>query len=88
MGSQSAFLPLPLAFSLPLRAAVPGGGGGGPRLIPGQDLAPKVFFLFTSADKNHTPYFSQTPTHTPFAEGAEPPEIDANTARCFAYLDK
>ena len=63
------------------------GGAGGQRLIPGQDLAPKVFYLFTSGDKAHIPYFAQTPIHMPLPQGEKPPEIDAQTARCFAYLD-
>ena len=63
------------------------GGGDGRRLIAGQDLAPKVFYLFTSPHKSHEPYFAQTPLHKPLPEGEKPPEIDANTVRCFAYLD-
>ncbi|KAI0742707.1 hypothetical protein C8Q80DRAFT_1221158 [Daedaleopsis nitida] len=62
----------------------PFGGGG---LIPGQDLAPKVFYLFTSADKEHEPYFSQTPVPKPPPKGEKPLELDPNVVRCFALLD-
>ena len=64
-----------------------GAGAGQPRLIPGQDLAPKVFYLFTSPDKAHVPYFSDTPVYRPLSAGEKAPELDARAAQCFAFLD-
>lgn len=57
------------------------------QLIPGQDLAPKVFYLFTSGDKDHEPYFSLTPMHVPRPEGEKPPELSPSQVRCFALVD-
>ena len=64
-----------------------GSGGDARRLIPGQDLAPKVFYLFTSASKDHEPYFSQTPVPIPLPKGGKVPELDPNEVRCFALVD-
>ncbi|KAI1790577.1 hypothetical protein LXA43DRAFT_890846 [Ganoderma leucocontextum] len=65
-----------------------GHGAGDPRrLIPGQDLAPKVFYLFTSGEKTHEPYFSLTPMHVPSPQGEKPPELNPNQVRCFALVD-
>ncbi|KAI0744733.1 hypothetical protein C8Q76DRAFT_10245 [Earliella scabrosa] len=64
-----------------------GGHGDSRRLIPGQDLAPKVFYLFTSASKDHEPYFSQTPVPMPLPKGGKVPELDPNEVRCFALVD-
>ena len=63
------------------------GGHGQRRLIAGQDLSFKVFYLLTSASKDHQPYFSQTPFPTPQPQEDKPPELDPNTFKCFAYLD-
>ncbi len=63
------------------------GGGDARRLIPGQDLAPKVFYLFTSAEKDHEPYFSLTPMHMPRPQGEKPPELNPSQVRCFASVD-
>ncbi|PIL25894.1 hypothetical protein GSI_11647 [Ganoderma sinense ZZ0214-1] len=63
------------------------GGGDSRRLIQGQDLAPKVFYLFTSPEKDHEPYFSLTPVHAPRPEGEKPPELDPNQVRCFAQVE-
>ena len=63
------------------------GGHGQRRLIAGQDLSFKVFYLLTSASKDHQPYFSQTPFPMPQPQEDKPPELDPNTFKCFAYLD-
>lgn len=64
-----------------------GGGSEMGRLIPGQDLAPRVFYLLTSGDKSHEPYFSQTPVPKPLPNGEKPPQLDPSAFKCFALLD-
>ncbi|KAI0632872.1 hypothetical protein C8Q77DRAFT_1263022 [Trametes polyzona] len=60
---------------------------GMPRVpIPYQDLTPKVFYLFTSGDKKFQSRFSLTPMPTLLAEGEDPPRLDPNSAKCFAYM--
>ncbi|OCH91320.1 hypothetical protein OBBRIDRAFT_887032 [Obba rivulosa] len=54
------------------------------RPFPGQDLSPSVFYLFTAMDKDHEPYWSETPFYTPLPKGAPPPEMKA---KCFAGLE-
>ncbi|RDX41179.1 hypothetical protein OH76DRAFT_1489711 [Lentinus brumalis] len=74
----------------PGRTPIPFGGGGAAeqrKLIPGQDLSFKVFYLLTSGSKDHEPYFSQTPIPTSQPKAVKPPELDANIFKCFAYLD-
>ncbi|TBU45668.1 hypothetical protein BD309DRAFT_955656 [Dichomitus squalens] len=65
-----------------------GSQAGDPRrLVPGQDLAPKIFYLFTSSEKDHEPYFSLTPMHTPRPSNEKPPQLNPSVVRCFASLD-
>ena len=63
------------------------GGGDQRRLIHGQDLAPKVFYLFTSGEKDHEPYFALTPMHVQRPQGEKPPELNPNQVQCFALVD-
>ncbi|KAH9856382.1 hypothetical protein C2E23DRAFT_882451 [Lenzites betulinus] len=51
-----------------------------------QDLAPKVFYLFTSSDKGFQSHFSERPMPAPLNDSDKPQELDANTVKCFAYL--
>ncbi|KAL7278617.1 hypothetical protein ACG7TL_007618 [Trametes sanguinea] len=60
-------------------------GGEERRLVQGQDLAPKLFYLFTSGDKHYQSHFSQRPMPSPLKEGEKAPELDANVVQCFAY---
>ncbi|KAI9057558.1 hypothetical protein FKP32DRAFT_1615265 [Trametes sanguinea] len=60
-------------------------GGEERRLIQGQDLAPKLFYLFTSGDKHYQSHFSQSPMPSPLQAGEKPPELNSNLAQCFAY---
>ncbi|KAI8972561.1 hypothetical protein BD414DRAFT_425575 [Trametes punicea] len=62
-------------------------GVGQRKLVHGQDLSPKLFYLFTSGDKGFQPYFSEKPMFTPVKKGEKPPEMDVNAFKCFAYLD-
>ena len=65
-----------------------GPGGGDPRrLIPGQDLAPKIFYLFTSGEKDHEAYFSLTPVHIPRPSDEKPPELNPSIVKCYALAD-
>ncbi|KAI0717740.1 hypothetical protein C8T65DRAFT_571587 [Cerioporus squamosus] len=57
------------------------------KLILGQDLSFRVFYLLTSGSKDHEPYFSQTPMPTSRPEDVKPPELDPNIVKCFAFLD-
>ncbi|KAH9922319.1 uncharacterized protein BXZ73DRAFT_51396 [Epithele typhae] len=59
----------------------------GKQVVPGQDLAPKVFYLFTSGQKGHEPFFTQTPIPKPPPPGEKHPDLDPGSARCFASLD-
>ncbi|OSD03676.1 hypothetical protein PYCCODRAFT_1444280 [Trametes coccinea BRFM310] len=60
-------------------------GGEERRLVQGQDLAPKLFYLFTSGDKDYQSHFSQRPMPSTLKEGEKAPELDANVVQCFAY---
>ncbi|KAI0776820.1 hypothetical protein BD413DRAFT_610404 [Trametes elegans] len=64
------------------------GHGGGSRmgaLIHGQDLSVKMFYLFTSGDKDHASYFSDRPVPVSLRPGEKPPELDSRIVKCFAY---
>ncbi|KAI0656301.1 hypothetical protein C8Q70DRAFT_1013688 [Cubamyces menziesii] len=62
---------------------------GGPQRAPvyGQDLSPKIFYLFTSSDKDYQSHFSQRPMPAPMQKDEKPPELDASIVKCFAYLN-
>ncbi|RPD77045.1 hypothetical protein L226DRAFT_483343 [Lentinus tigrinus ALCF2SS1-7] len=64
-----------------------GRGAGHRKPVRGQDLSFKIFYVFTSASKDHEPYFSQTPIPTPQPQAKKPQELDPNTVKCFAFLD-
>ncbi|KAI0668853.1 hypothetical protein C8Q78DRAFT_212859 [Trametes maxima] len=60
-------------------------GGNQGNIVHGQDLTPKVFYLFTSSLKEHQAHFSLQPMPALLQKGEKPPEIDANIVKCFAY---
>ncbi|KAI0326798.1 hypothetical protein GY45DRAFT_1328458 [Cubamyces sp. BRFM 1775] len=62
---------------------------GGPQRVPvyGQDLAPKIFYLFTSSDKDYQSHFSERPMPAPIQKDEKPPELNASIVKCFAYLN-
>ncbi|CDO70391.1 hypothetical protein BN946_scf184999.g31 [Trametes cinnabarina] len=57
------------------------------RLVPGQDLHPKLFYLFTSGDKDYQSHFTEIPTPVQLKEGDKAPDLDPNIEKCFAYRD-
>ncbi|KAI0651288.1 hypothetical protein C8Q79DRAFT_1004593 [Trametes meyenii] len=60
-------------------------GGNHGNIIHGQDLAPKVLYLFTSSRKEYQAHFSLLPMPAPLSKGEKAPELDANIVKCFAY---
>lgn len=50
-----------------------------------QELAPSIFYLFTSIDKDHETYWSETPFYVQLAKGAQHPEIKT---RSFTGLER
>ena len=55
--------------------------------VYGQDLSPKIFYLFTSSDKDYQSHFSQRPMPAPMQKDEKPQELDASIVKCFAYLN-
>ncbi|KAH9893932.1 hypothetical protein C8Q73DRAFT_774184 [Cubamyces lactineus] len=62
---------------------------GGPQRVPvyGQDISPKIFYLFTSGDKDFPSHFTERPLPAPTQKDEKPPELNASITKCFAYLN-
>ncbi|KAI0370861.1 hypothetical protein BV20DRAFT_943216 [Pilatotrama ljubarskyi] len=60
-------------------------GAGQGMLIHGQDLSPRLLYLFTCSDKSYQAHFSDRPMPTPLQEGEKPPELNPQIVKCFAY---
>jgi len=56
-----------------------------------QQLQPQIFYLFTSADEDSPPYWSETPMYQRLEKGAKRPEVRARAAPsigwCHGYLN-
>ncbi|KAI0351618.1 hypothetical protein OH77DRAFT_1429437 [Trametes cingulata] len=60
-----------------------GTGAGMP--VHGQDLSPRMLYLFTSSDKHYQAHFSDKPFPTPLRAGEKPAELNPHAIKCFAY---
>jgi len=69
-----------------------------PGMVPafgGVSMAPLVFYLFSSPDKDHVPYWSESPVYQPLATGSSPPSFSPQIAgkcsgtigRSLGYID-
>ncbi|TCD62244.1 hypothetical protein EIP91_007140 [Steccherinum ochraceum] len=45
-----------------------------------QQMQPRIFYLFTSPEKEHEPYWSETPVHLPLPAGTERPQLRSQCA--------